>query len=179
MTGGGRDFVRVYADKFNGVPLETLSVRPSRFITVLLTFLLCAQAAQAHLQKGEDVSFLSGLGREENSKNCKCAQSICDSLGVHPKHLGPTYGTKPSCKKHAKPRKSNEIAYLVLTSKQRVGSSNLPWRATYSIIYLQTAFSSSFLASGWSFAFSRFCRTCSTIPCSFPQARSPRMDFSD
>ena len=25
----------------------------------------------------------------------------------------------------------HEIAYLVLTSKQRVGSSNLPWRATY------------------------------------------------
>jgi urease accessory protein len=33
----------------------------ARFVTILLTFLLYAQAAQAHVHKGEAVSFLSGL----------------------------------------------------------------------------------------------------------------------
>jgi urease accessory protein len=33
----------------------------TRLVTILLTFLICAQAAQAHVHKGEAVSFLSGL----------------------------------------------------------------------------------------------------------------------
>jgi len=44
--------------------------------------------------------------------------------------ITPEYRTKPSCKKYAEPRKSNEIAYLDLSSKQRVHSSNLGGRAT-------------------------------------------------
>jgi urease accessory protein len=33
----------------------------TRLVTILLTFLICAQAAQPHVHKGEAVSFLSGL----------------------------------------------------------------------------------------------------------------------
>jgi hypothetical protein len=37
--------------------------------------------------------------------------------------------------KYAEPRKNNEIAHLDLSSKRRVGSSNLPGRAIFSITY--------------------------------------------
>jgi urease accessory protein len=41
--------------------MNTSKETTTRLVTILFTFLLCAQAAEAHVHKGEAVSFLSGL----------------------------------------------------------------------------------------------------------------------
>jgi len=62
--------------------------------------------------------------------------AVNNAVGKIGSNLGPItpkYHTKWWCERYAEPRKSNEIAFLGLSSKQRVGSSSLPGRAICSL----------------------------------------------